>query len=575
MHVISRVVNSFGRNVTRRSSGVLFNSKCFSNTTFNQDEQFIKSPLGDVEIPNVNLAEYLLNHIGKFPTKIATQCSFTERKYTYDNLLMKSSNLSKSLRKKLNLQKGDVVAILLPNIPEFPICILGPLLAGLKITTINPSYTSEEIKRQLNDSNAKVLFTLVDFWGKAQEAVKKSLSNIKIITIKTKQNQSTPSGSINFQEFTTEKCDLPEIILSSPDETVFMPYSSGTTGLPKGVELSSKNIISNICQFNHPELCISQIATENHQDISPQLLPLFHIYGFATTLSMLTYGVKIITLPKFERDNYLKVLSQEKPHFMVVVPPIVIFLYASPEVKPIDLSSLRTISCGAAPLGALDEEKFRKKIGRPINVLQGYGLSETSPVVTMVPIQLQGKYPGSMGIPVPNTQIKVVSPDDKKGNHLKPNEIGEIYVKGPQVMKGYHNNPEESEKSFHDGWFKTGDLVKYNENGMFYICDRLKELIKVRGFQVPPAELEEIIRDFPGVVEAAVIGIPDEYNGELPKAFVVKKKEANVDVEKLQEFVASKVARHKHLKGGVVFVESIPKNDSGKILRRKLKELYL
>lgn len=201
----------------------------------------------------------------------------------------------------------------------------------------------------------------------------------------------------------------------------------------------------------------------------------------------------------------------------------------------------------------------------------GYGLSETSPGVTLIPLELQGKSPGSMGTPLPNTLIKVV---DENGKHLGYNQTGELWVKGPQVMKGYLNKPEETEKTFQDEWFKTGDLVRCDEDRMVFIADRMKELIKVKGFQVPPAELEEIIRHFPGVADAAVIGIPHERHGEVPRAYVLPKPNSTIDVDKLQIYVASQVAKHKRLAGGISIIDNLPRNASGKLLRKNLKELY-
>lgn len=192
----------------------------------------------------------------------------------------------------------------------------------------------------------------------------------------------------------------------------------------------------------------------------------------------------------------------------------------------------------------------------------------------MVPLKEQGKFPGSMGTPLPNTLLKIVDPDDKEGKHLGYNTTGELWVKGPQVMKGYLNRPEETAKTFHDGWLKTGDLVRCDEHAMVYIADRIKELIKVKGFQVPPAELEEIIRDYPGVSEAAVIGIPHEQHGESPRAYVIPKANSTVDPKKLDEYVSSKVATHKRLTGGIAVVDSFPKTASGKILRKELKAQY-
>ncbi|KRT85751.1 AMP-binding protein, partial [Oryctes borbonicus] len=336
------------------------------------------------------------------------ECGITRRKYTFDELLIKSSNFNGNLRKKLKLQKGDVIAFLLPNIPEFLISVLGVQLAGLKVTTINPTYTSDEIKRQLTDSGAQVLVTLPELWKTAKKAVDETRNYINIVTIKNSKSDTTPRGAIDWSELVNTKADVPDAELTSLHETIFMPYSSGTTGLPKGVELSNYNIVANICQAHHPDFELVEKATETRQDTTIVVLPLFHIYGFTTTFNMMRDGTRVVTLPKFTPDRYIDALKDYRPEILMLVPPIVIFLYSHASVRSEYLSSLRTINCGAAPLGALDEEKFRHKVGKPFNVLQGYGLSETSPVVTMVPLKLQGKFPGSMGTPIPNTSLKVV-----------------------------------------------------------------------------------------------------------------------------------------------------------------------
>jgi len=263
-----------------------------------------------------------------------------------------------------------------------------------------------------------------------------------------------------------------------------------------------------------------------------------------------------------------------KPTVLMVVPPIVIFINAHPAVTKDLLQQVRVLMCGAAPLGALDEQKFKEKLGTPVEVIQGYGLTETSPVVTMVSRKL-GPKPGSTGCVLPNTEVKLMPVDNPNGEAMGPNETGELYLRGPQVMAGYHNRPEETENTLlPDGWMRTGDMFYYDENKTFYITDRIKELIKVKGFQVPPAELEEILRDFPGISDAAVIGIAHEQHGEVPRAYVVAKPNVKLDVEQLNEFVGSKVAEYKRIRGGIEIIDAIPKNASGKILRRQLKLQY-
>ncbi|KAK9738555.1 AMP-binding enzyme [Popillia japonica] len=509
-------------------------------------EHCYKSSIPDVQIPNVHLIEYVMKDFGKWHDKIALECGFTGRKYTYEDLRIKSTNLNKSLRKKLKLQKEDTVALLLPNIPEFPICIYGALLAGLRVTTINPTYTSEEIHRQLVDANVKAVITIGPLWNNVKTATNNAQGNIPIVLIKEKVDESLPQGAINFKELSDEICDIADVPLANPNDTLFLPYSSGTTGLPKGVELSSRTLISNLAQLDCPELRITRPPTENERDCMPALLPMFHIYGFTVTvLYSIRAGTKLITLPKFTPEkSYIETIVRHKPNILMLVPPIVIFLYAHPAVKTEYFKNLTATICGAAPLGALDEVKFREKVNRKIDILQGYGLSEASPVVTMIPKHFQGKHMGSIGHPLPNTSIKIVNPDDPLGTHLGSNKTGELLVKGPQCRQ------------------------------LFFIADRIKELIKVNAFQVPPAELEDIIRDYPGVADAAVIGIPHPAYGEVPRAYVVAKQGNQLDSDGLMRFVEKKVAKHKKLRGGVSVVDNIPKNASGKIMRRQIKQLY-
>ncbi|XP_044255601.1 probable 4-coumarate--CoA ligase 1 [Tribolium madens] len=534
----------------------------------------IDSSFPDVSIPQISIPEFIYSKCEKYENLIAAECGITGRKYTYRDILRKSKNLAKALRKKLNLKEGDVVALLLPNVPEFPIAALGVLHAGLVVTTLNPIYTSEEISRQLTDSSAKAIITLIDLYEVASNSSKLLNKALPILSIKSSQTQSFPRGAIDFREFTDNSIDYPEIQPRNAQDVAFLPYSSGTTGLPKGVELTNYNIVANICQNSSPHLPIIEETTSTHQDVIPVVLPMFHIYGFSVnTLFMLSKGTKLVTLPRFTPDDFVSVLRNHKPHILFIVPPIVLFLSAHPMVKSEDLHSVRIAFSGAAPLGALDEQRFVEKAGKSVSVLQGYGLTETSPTVTAITVQLKAEKNvyGSIGLPIPNTSVKVVSIDDHTGTPLGPNSTGELLVKGPQVMKGYLNRPEDTKNTFLDGWLRTGDMAYYNEDRVFFITDRLKELIKVKGFQVAPAELEEIIRDFPNVEDAAVIGVSHPTQGEAPRAYIVPKKNTNVNTKDLEEYFKNKVAHYKHLKGGIAIVDSIPKNASGKIMRRQLK----
>ncbi|RZC35995.1 AMP-binding domain containing protein [Asbolus verrucosus] len=251
------------------------------------------------------------------------ECGITGRKYTYSDIIKKSKNLSKAVRKKLNLNEGDVIALLLPNIPEFPLAVLGALQAGLIVTTLNPVYTQEEICRQLADSSAKALVTLNSLWNIAYTSCRLLKQLLPVLIIKTEQGQSLPRGSIDFGEFVNSTVDFPEMQPRKPEDVAFLPYSSGTTGLPKGVQLTHYNIVANVTQNSSPYILPIENTTDSHQDIIPAILPMFHIFGFHFgNLITLTHGAKAVTLPKFTSDDYVSVLRNHKPHVLFLVPPM-------------------------------------------------------------------------------------------------------------------------------------------------------------------------------------------------------------------------------------------------------------
>lgn len=559
-------------NLGRRLRPVSIQSVKFSGSG-SEDPNILKSPLGLIEVPKINITDYIFEKTAKWGHLIATECPTTGRKYTYDEIQQGSRNLGGALRKKLGLHRNDVVGLLLPNIPEMPIAALGVLHGGLTATTLNPVYTADEISRQLLDSGAKVLITMTNLWAVAKKAVEMTKQNLPILTINTEEKQSTPSCAINFAEFTADKIEVEDRYQMSDEDIAFMPYSSGTTGLPKGVLLSHNNMISNLTQLKAPGLEYLREATGDHQDVIPVILPQFHIYGLLVSMLLtISNGCKHITMPKFDPKLYIDVLAKYRPHCLFVAPPLMIFMTTQDAVKAEYFSRCRSIISGAAPLGVSDEEKFRKKAD--IFIGQGYGMTETSPVISLSTVD-GSCTPGSTGIPVPSTEIKVCNIDDPSGSALGQNQHGEILVRGPQVMKGYHRRPKETQETLLEkGWLRTGDIGFFDDRKCITITDRLKELIKVKGYQVPPAELETVIREHPDVVEAGVIGIPDERSGQIPKAYVVMKPGAHFDEKKIRDFVKSKVASYKELKGGVSVVDSLPKNTTGKILRRQLRELH-
>lgn len=531
-----------------------------------------------LQIPHTTLDQYLWDNFSKWTNKTAVVCGVTGRSYTYGQMRDHCAALAIRLQQKCKLSFGETVAVCLPNVPEFPVITFGAVEAGLVVTTINPIYTAEEISRQLVDSQTKILFGTASNYPVLKEAANLAQLQIPIVCVRTSNEDSIPDGAIDFVELS----DPTGLHFSNlqrnnrhPDDVVFLPYSSGTTGLPKGVELTHTNIVANSQQLaiKAGKEPVVLPTTDTFQDVLPCVLPFFHIYGLTVTMiSKLQQGTKLVTLPAFRPDTFLNSLTEHKGSVLHLVPPIIMFLSQNEMVKPQHLESVRNIFSGAAPMGALDAERLIAKAPK-IEFAQGYGLTETSPVVLLG--SLGSNNYASVGSPPPRTQAKIVDLNDPTNTALGPNQNGELLVRGPQIMKGYHNNKQATEEMFTEGgWLRTGDIAHYDENLQFYITDRLKELIKVKGFQVAPAELEEILRDHPEVADAAVVGQPHPVSGEVPRAFIVVKKNSKVTEDDLKQYVAGRVAVYKKLDGGVTFIDCVPKNPSGKILRRQLRLEY-
>ncbi|RZC41555.1 4-coumarate--CoA ligase 1-like, partial [Asbolus verrucosus] len=518
-----------------------------------------------VHIPKITLHEYLWRNLDKWSNKTAIICFETQRSYTYNELYKRSLSVTRFLKESLKLESQDTVGLILQNLPEYPIVLLGAIQAGLKVTTCNPTYTIAEIKNQLQASKTRLIFTSSNLLPIVQQAVTSINENIPIVEI-TLQN-GVSSNTISFKEISSgEGCKPVDVDVN---ETILLPYSSGTTGLPKGVQLSHFNIVANLCQITAPEFSLLRAGYEE-QDVVPAFLPFFHIYGLTIVmLKALSMGAKLVAMPAFTSDNFIKLLQNFKPTVVYGIPLVVTMATNNPNIKTEDLSCIRILMSGAAPLGATDVERFVAKTKNKVNLYQGYGMTETSPLTLVQTKELEhGLKIGGSGFLIPNTDAKIISTDGSSSIGLSPNQSGEL------VMQGYYNNPQSNKEIFLEGgWIKTGDIAHYDEHEHFYITDRLKELIKVKGFQVAPAELEEILRNYPGVEDAAVIGVPHPVHGEVPKAFVVTKAGESIKPRHLEEFVAAKVAKHKHLTGGVVLMETIPKSASGKILRRELRKL--
>ncbi|XP_068239420.1 uncharacterized protein [Palaemon carinicauda] len=465
---------------------------------------------------------------------------------------------------RLDVTRGDVVAIVSPNCPEFAISFFAVSSIGAVNTTINCTYTADEIAQQLRNSGASAVITHPLLLPTVKEACQKYDGIRHIIT-----NGPNNEGLITIQELLKDDGSaFPQNVQIDPKEDiVVLPYSSGTTGLPKGVMLTHHNMVSNMQQIMHPFYSI--IKPGSSQEVLLGVLPFFHIYGMVVCMGLSLYvGAKMITLPTFEPNLYVGIIKKYQTTILHTVPPIINFLIQSDTVAPDLLNSVHTMVCGAAPLGPALVKEFTNKFGERMNFQEGYGMTEASPVTHMTPAKAYK--PGSTGVVVPNTSAKIV--DISTGETVGPGIEGELCIKGPQVMKGYYRNEKATKETIdEDGWLHTGDIAKMDEDENVYIVDRLKELIKVKGLQVAPAELEDLLRKHPNVMDVAVIGLPDERAGEVPRAYVVLTPGSEVTEDAIADYVAKEVAPHKRLVGGVCFTDKIPKSATGKILRRELK----
>lgn len=509
-------------------------------------------PYPDVAIPEVSITDFIFQTTGQFKDKPALIDGPTGRTLTFDQFEDAVRRTAASLAKK-GFKKGEVFGIFSTNCLEYGVAFHAVAMLGGISTLVNPLYTAEEAAFQLNDSGAKFLVTSPPFIDKAREATEQS--KIEELFVFGDAKDVTP-----FDSLLESDGDVPRVEINARRDLVALPYSSGTTGLPKGVMLTHYNLVANMRQMDGLEYF-------HADDTLLCVLPLFHIYGLVVVLNMgLHLGATVVLMPRFDLEQFLGLIQKYRVTLSHIVPPIALQLAQNPLVDNYDLSSLKMIFCGAAPLGVDLSRECMERVG--CGIRQGYGMTETSPVTHSSPLNPDEIKLGAVGTAAPNTECKLVDP--ATGEELGPNQEGELWVRGPQVMMGYLNNLEATARTIDDEqWLHTGDIGYADEDGHFFIVDRMKELIKYKGFQVAPAELEAVLLSHPAIADAAVIPCADEEAGEVPKAFVVLKGEATA--EEIMDFVAERLAPHKKIRF-VEFIAQIPKSASGKILRRVLVE---
>ena len=512
----------------------------------------IKGPYPDVSIPRTALTPFVLHRAKELADKPALIDGPTGRALTYAQLADSISIVAHNLSRR-DFKKGDVFGILSPNCPEYAIAFHAIATLGGIVTPINPLYTKHEIAHQLKDSGARFLVTVPACAEKTGEAQKAGIEELFVF--------GSAEGATSFDSLLIDNGRAEQVEIDPLEDLVALPYSSGTTGLPKGVMLTHHNLVANICQMEG-------LHYFSEADTLICVLPLFHIYGLVVVLNMGIYsGSTIVTMPRFDLESFLKAVQDYEVTLAHLVPPIVLALSKHPIVDNYKLPKLKTIFSGAAPLGEELTRACMDRIGCIIR--QGYGMTETSPVTHSSPAPPQETKFGSVGVAAPNTECKII--DLESGKPLGPGERGEVCVRGPQIMKGYLNQPHATAETIDsEGWLHTGDIGYADEDGHFYIVDRAKELIKYKGFQVPPAELEAVLLSHPSIADAAVIPYPDDEAGEVPKGIIVLRQPA--EAEEILQFVAERVAPHKRIRY-IEFAEKIPKSPSGKILRRVLVDM--
>ncbi|XP_076442306.1 uncharacterized protein LOC143281165 isoform X2 [Babylonia areolata] len=519
------------------------------------------SALPEVDIPVESFATFLFRCCDRYSDRLAVSDHPTGRKYTYGELKKYAIRVASALHRQ-GFRKGDVITPFTINLPEFSILTLAAVCLGVIISPANPAYKAAELSHILTNNGACAIFTIPQLISEVREAIEDPDLPHNVKAVFTFGHAEPGCQFFNVLMEDDGKAFPENVDVDPMRDILVLPYSSGTTGMPKGVMLSHYNVIANMLQ-------IRSMVPITPEDTTLGLLPFFHIYGFMVVqFCSFIEGAHMVTVPHFDPDMFLKAIHQNKVSVLHTVPPMVLFLSRHPSVAHYDLTSVSYMLAGAAPMGLPLMEECYARLGIPI--FQGYGLTEG----LVITADGSPGHPGTVGQVLPNTRVKMAHPET--GEPVGVGEVGEICMKGPQRMLGYHNNQKATDDMIDkDGWLHSGDLGYLREDGQLVVEDRLKELIKYKGFQVPPAELESLLLTHPAVQDVGVIGVPSEEVGELPRAYVVLKPNIAATETDIVSFVEQNVSPAKRLRGGVEFLDEIPKSPSGKILRRLLRARVL
>ena len=521
----------------------------------------LRSPWPDIEIPDVTLTDFVLGDLGSWANSTALVDGPSGREVTYSQLSHSVAATAGALMRR-GVRPGDVVAIRSRNNWQYAAAVHGALRAGATVTLLSPVATETEVSRQLEHSGARLLFTESSLVVcSVPRLSRQGWSETDVVVLDGEPDSAAPYRTL--AELTALGIEPGPVRIAPDRDVALLPYSSGTSGPSKGVMLTHRNLVANMLQTQR---FMTRLGPRSR---TLALMPFFHIYGIQIVLNQsLQAGARVVTMPQFEFTEFLETIGKYRVDRLPVAPPILVMLAKDPIVDDYDLSSVRYLSSGAAPLDDEIVALVKERLG--CHVRQGYGMTELSPASHAVPDHRTDIEARAVGFTVPNMECRVVDLDT--GRDVGPGERGELWCRGPNVMKGYLNDEAATARTVDaEGFLHTGDVVTYDTRGVLSVVDRVKELIKYKGHQVPPAELESVLLGHTGIADAAVVGVPDPVAGELPKAFVVRGAGSSaLSADEVIAFVAERVPPYQRVRL-VEFVDSIPKSPSGKLLRAALR----
>ncbi|KAF2366204.1 AMP-binding enzyme C-terminal domain [Trinorchestia longiramus] len=533
------------------------------------DKNIVRSSYAPTPIPKLGVTQYAFDGFSQYSNRVALIDSVTHRSLTYGQVVDGVHRWGAVVQRWWRPgTPAPTVALLMKNSPDYPLIFFGTTLVGAVATTMNPNYTAEEVSHQLVDSGANLLVVGSDIEGTALKALQLLQERGHVPPQLFVVGPSSHGHSDLRTLLSDPTAPFANHVDVAPESVAVLPYSSGTTGRPKGVCITHQALNTNI------EMLLSESFFQPVDPDVPDrilgLLPFYHIYGI---LGIMLVGLKIsstiVTLPKFKEHTFVQAMKSHKFTTLPLVPPLIKLINENDDITPVELQSCHSIFCGAAPMSKSSAEKLYNKSGTLAKIREGYGMTE---ILITHSTPLERNKLGFCGQLLPHVQAKVV--DINTGTALPPGERGELWINTPTMMAGYHNRPDATKDTIdEDGWLHTGDIAVYDDDGFFSIVDRIKELIKVKALQVSPSELEDVLLKHPAIADAGVVGVPHDSHGEVPRAYIVRSKKASITEAEVSAYMKERLARHKQLLGGIKFVNDLPKNATGKLLRRELVQM--